>query len=173
MVSSAIGLLQYFGVAGTFSPWVNQTNFGEAFANLRQRNQFATLTNMALAALVWVNFYSQPTSGLVRPNRYAWVMAAAGLLAVGNAVSSSRTGLLQLALLCGLWLVWGGWQRVSLRNLLLAVLLVYVTAMLAAPFAAGLDLSTHGALARMGNDAPCASRLLLWSNVLRLIGQKP
>ena len=52
MVSSAIGLLQYFGVAGTFSPWVNQTNFGEAFANLRQGNQFATLTNMALAALV-------------------------------------------------------------------------------------------------------------------------
>ena len=79
MVSSAIGLLQYFGVAGTFSPWVNQTNFGEAFANLRQGNQFATLTNMALAALVWVNFYSQPTSGLARPNRYAWVMAAAGL----------------------------------------------------------------------------------------------
>ena len=53
------------------------------------------------------------------------------------------------------------------------MLLVYVTAMLAAPFAAGLDLLTHGALARMGNDAPCASRLVLWSNVLRLIGQKP
>ena len=88
-------------MAGTFSPWVNQTNFGEAFANLRHGNQFATLTNMALAALVWVNFYIQPTSGLARPNRYAWVMAAAGFLAVGNTVSSSRTGLLQLALLCG------------------------------------------------------------------------
>ena len=95
------------------------------------------------------------------------------MLALGNAVSSSRTGLVQLVLLCGLWLMWGGWQRVWLRNLLLAVLLIYTTAMFAAPFAAGLDMTSHAALLRMGNDAPCSSRLVLWSNVLHLIGQKP
>ena len=43
--SSGIGLLQYFGVAAAFDPWVNQSLFGETFANLRQRNQFVSLTN--------------------------------------------------------------------------------------------------------------------------------
>ena len=52
LISSAIGMLQYFDMGRAFSPWVNQPGLGEAFANLRQRNQFATLTNIALAALL-------------------------------------------------------------------------------------------------------------------------
>ena len=52
VISSSIGLLQYFDVAAALDPWVNPTSLGEAFANLRQRNQFATLTIMALAALL-------------------------------------------------------------------------------------------------------------------------
>src|SRR5688572_5398968 len=43
LLSSVIGLCQYFGVAASFSPWMSRTDVGEAFANLRQRNQFATL----------------------------------------------------------------------------------------------------------------------------------
>ncbi|MFZ2387351.1 MAG: pilin glycosylation ligase domain-containing protein, partial [Polaromonas sp.] len=54
LLSSVIGLCQYFGAAGHFSPWMSQTGMGEAFANLRQRNQFATLTSIALAALLWL-----------------------------------------------------------------------------------------------------------------------
>ena len=53
LLSVAIALLQYFGVSEHFSPWVNTTRAGEAFANLRQRNQFATLANIGLAALLW------------------------------------------------------------------------------------------------------------------------
>ena len=175
LLSSAIGLLQYFGAAGALSPWANQTSFGEAYANLRQPNQFATLTNIALAALIWVGFAWRPSADGAKRKRLCLVLGwvAGALLALGNAVSSSRTGLVQLVLLCGLWLMWGGWQRVWLRNLLLAVLLIYTTAMFAAPFAAGLDMTSHAALLRMGNDAPCSSRLVLWSNVLHLIGQKP
>ncbi len=46
LVSSAIGLLQYYGTSAVFTPWINSEKLGEAIANLRQRNQFATLTNM-------------------------------------------------------------------------------------------------------------------------------
>ena len=50
VVSSAIGLVQYFGAAAAFAPWINTPSAGEAFANLRQRNQFATLTAIGMVA---------------------------------------------------------------------------------------------------------------------------
>jgi hypothetical protein len=53
LLSSLMGLLQYFGETAIFGMWVNSTSMGEAYANLRQRNQFATLTNIGLAALLW------------------------------------------------------------------------------------------------------------------------
>ena len=52
LLSSMMGLLQYFGIAGALAPWVNHNTLGDAFANLRQRNQFATLTNLGLAVLL-------------------------------------------------------------------------------------------------------------------------
>lgn len=169
LVSSLIGLCQYFGVVSHFSPWMNQTEIGEAFANLRQRNQFASLTNIALVALVW----------LVVKHRFAgrrrWlVRMVAGLLAAGNAASSSRTGLLQLVLLCVLCFLWSGWRQPPVRRVLLTALLAYGVAMLALPWLAGLDLLGHGMVARLrAGDLVCAGRLTLWSNVLDLIAQKP
>ena len=53
VISSAIGLLQYFGYTQGLQGWVHHTGLGDAFANLRQRNQFATLTSMGLVALLW------------------------------------------------------------------------------------------------------------------------
>ena len=37
VLSTAIGLLQYFGVAHYLEPWVSAPPTGEAFANLRQQ----------------------------------------------------------------------------------------------------------------------------------------
>lgn len=171
LVSSVIGLLQYFDAAAALSPWVSQASPGEAFANLRQRNQFASLTIMALAALVWL--------GLVKNGhlavRHRWVVcAAACVLAAGNAASSSRTGMIQLVLLCALCGVWGGWRQPAVRRILLAAVLAYLLATLALPWLAGLDLLGHGMFARLrAGDPPCASRLTLWANVLTLIAQKP
>ncbi|WHZ10018.1 MAG: O-antigen ligase family protein [Burkholderiaceae bacterium] len=54
LISSLIGIAQYLGLGGRLLPWVNQTLLGQAFGNLRQRNQFATLTCIALAALLWL-----------------------------------------------------------------------------------------------------------------------
>ena len=169
VASSFIGLLQYFGVAAALDPWVNQTLLGEAFANLRQRNQFASLTNIALAALVWL-----AVSGRFAGRQQWLVWMVAGLLAVGNAASSSRTGLLQLVLLCVLCLVWTGWRQPPVRRVLLTAVLTYALATLVLPWLGGLDLMGHGIVARLrAGDMVCASRLTLWSNVLTLIAQKP
>ena len=171
--SSMMALLQYFGVAMAFDPWINQTLAGEAFANLRQRNQFATLTSISLAALLWLAAQTQRLRTAANTRRHGGLLVAASLLAVGNAMSSSRTGLFQLLLLCGVYAVWGGLRGTRVRSLLLTAVLVYAVAMFAMPWAAGLDLATHGAFARLGNDEACSSRLVLWSNVLHLIAQKP
>ncbi|MFI5443786.1 PglL family O-oligosaccharyltransferase [Polaromonas sp. UC242_47] len=171
-----IGLLQYFGAAQALAPWINQTSVGEAFANLRQRNQFATLTNVALAALLW--WVEQERFLVSKLNVQAssrWlVMLTACILAFGNAASSSRTGLLQTGLLVLLLGIWGGLHKPRVHCVLMAFGLTYVTALVLLPSLTGMDPLIHGAWARMRTgDAVCASRLTLWSNVLQLIAQKP
>jgi len=169
LASSLIGLLQYFGAAAALGGWVSQTVPGEAFANLRQRNQFASLTNIALAALVW--FAGRPGAA----GRLPWgVFTGAALLAIGNAASSSRTGLLELFVLCVLSGVWGTWRQPRVLRVLLVAVLAYGAATLALPWLLGLDPAAHGMVARLrGGELACASRVALWSNVLNLIGQKP
>ena len=173
LVSSGMGLLQYFDAAAAWAPWVNQTVAGEAFANLRQRNQFATLTNIALVALVWWT-WQLPKGALLQT---AGVCLAGLLLVLGNGASSSRTGLLQLGVVLGLALWWGGWRRPAVRALLIVAGLGYAVAVWGLPWLAGFDAGSHGMVARLSDGASggaaCSSRRLLWSNVLDLIVQKP
>ena len=192
LLSCVIGLLQYFGVSDTFSPWVSTTAAGEAFANLRQRNQFATLMNIGLAALLWWSVRQRPSADLTPADARArktgksyetWVAAAAvsststafaALLAIGNAASSSRTGLLQLVMLLGLAAWSGGWRCPDVRRILLVAALAYTLASAVLPLLAGLDPSATGIMARLHDGGPaCSSRLTLWSNVLHLINSKP
>ncbi len=169
LLSSLIALLQYLGASQALSPWVNSTGLGEAFANLRQRNQFASLTTIGLAALLW---WAQAVRTL------AWAspasLLAAVLLGVGNAASSSRTGLLELLLLALLLLVWQQWRSSLVWRVMLAVGVAYGSATLLLPWLAGFGFGGTGILARMQEQAPsCASRLTLWHNVLYLIAEKP
>ena len=195
LVSAGMGLLQYFGASDAFFPWISSTAPGEAYANLRQRNQFATLTNIGLAALLWwavrlnvphdVRLHAsralQPAdsaSPLDHPQSPVPVrlacLSAAALLAAGNAASSSRTGLVQLLLLLALAGLWAQWRRPAVRPLLWAAALAYTLASASLPWLAGLDASSTGILARLNDGGPaCASRLTLWGNVLHLIAQKP
>lgn len=167
LLSAAMGLIQYAGLASQVSPWINQASIGEAFANLRQRNQFATLTNIALCALL----FQAGRHG--RQSLSVICLACAALLAAGNAASSSRTGLAQLLLLCCVPAMWPGWQA-RVGRLLAVALFAYVAALALLPLLAGFDVFANGALARLqAGDAACASRLTLWSNVLHLIAQKP
>jgi O-antigen ligase len=169
LVSCLIGLIQYFGAAAMLGGWVSQTMPGEAFANLRQRNQFASLTNIALVALVWL----AGQRGATGPRQWV-IFAGAALLAVGNAASSSRTGLVELLALYVLLGVWGALRQPLVLRLLLTAALAYLLALLLLPWLLGFDPAAHGMLARLrGGELACASRLTLWSNVLGLIAQKP
>jgi hypothetical protein len=164
-VSSFIGLVQYFGLSAQFSPWLSYAPLGEAFANLRQRNQFASLAHIALAALWW-------WAG--RGRGATWMVLLAVLLGMGNAVSSSRTGLFQTLLLLGLAWWWGGLRQVAVRRVLCAFALAYVAALLVLPLLIGLSPWSSGAWARLqAGDALCSSRLTLWRNVLELTAQHP
>jgi O-antigen ligase len=163
--STAVALLQYFGVGERFAPWVNPSEVGESFANLRQRNQFASLTAVGMAALFWLS-----PRGLGR-----WpALAAMAWLAIGNAATTSRTGLVQMLLLSVFACAWPAPRR-ERAILWLAGLLTYAVAALALPWL--LELSTGVAGNRLWErvaalDA-CSSRMALWSNVLHLIAQSP
>jgi len=182
LISALLGLLQYFGATAVFGPWVNSTGMGEAFANLRQRNLFATLTNIGLAALLWWVAESQSapaaagdaSRAVARSWQPAVSVAAALLLGLGTAASSSRTGMVQLVLLLALAFMWGSWRQSAIRRVLIVAALAYAVAAFALPLLAGLDSRATGILARLHEQTPaCASRLTLWANVLHLIAQKP
>ena len=97
VISAVLGVLQYLGLAHELSPWVNQPLKGDAFANLRQRNQFASLTSLGLVALLgWVVAHAK----MQRLSRGGWALALVllNVLAAGAASSVSRTGAMQWAL---------------------------------------------------------------------------
>ncbi|MFZ2124820.1 MAG: Wzy polymerase domain-containing protein [Rhodoferax sp.] len=182
-VSAVIGLLQYFGATSGLGVWANHTEVGLAYGNLRQRNQFASLMTIGLAALLWWAAQTSPDGAGRHTGRFGLAMALAVLLGAGNAASSSRTGLLQLLLVVALSLHWRHRARrqatstpaaSALPCVLLAAVLGYAVANWALPWLAGLDPSSRGAWARLrAGDSVCASRLTLWRNVLYLIAQKP
>ncbi|AGX87680.1 O-antigen polymerase [Candidatus Symbiobacter mobilis CR] len=238
VLSAAIGLMQYTGTSDWMGRWASHPGTGQAYGNLRQRNQFATLMNIGLAALLW--FAGTLHRGDARPRStirstgcsddgiaascageapplstmsamgpvsvgpmsmaptwpvrarwamrlrsvpwaqwamWAWLLAAACVIGLGNAASSSRTGLVQLALLGALAALWGGLRPAVLRTVGLVWAVAagaYLLGNVALPWWLGVEPASHGALARLqAGDPPCASRLTLWRNVLYLIAQRP
>jgi len=174
--SAGIGLMQYFGLESALTPWIIPTPVGEAFANLRQRNQFATLTSIGLIALLgWLALLDNRKI-LPEARRVPWwASALAVLLALGNAASNSRTGLLQWVLI-GLLAAWWFWlQRRYLLGLVFQAWLAYGLAIFSLPWLLEFvtSIKSDGLLGRLVTNTGCSSRMVLWSNVLTLIGQKP
>ncbi|MDE2604322.1 MAG: O-antigen ligase C-terminal domain-containing protein [Burkholderiales bacterium] len=165
-VSAVLGLVQYFGLSPWFAPWANIAQAGEAYANLRQPNQYATLCWVGGAVVLF------GTVPLRRP-------VAAGLLALlaaGSAASVSRTGMLQGLVLTVLAALWAGPARRERLQLCALAVLAYFGATVLLPVL--LDLTTGAMPARtlwgrMGGGEPCSSRIVLWSNVLHLVAMKP
>ena len=160
-ISAVLGFLQYFNWEGPFSPLINHAGLGEAFGNLRQRNQYATLCAIGLAVL-----------GTMATSRHwvrakPWTAAAAALLGAAMAMSGSRTALLELAFL--LLLAWR-WRGARVWTMAVAVV-AYAIAARFFPGWADVDASVFARLQDTNNM--CASRLSLWGNVLQLIAQKP
>ena len=177
-VSACMALLQYLGVADDLGGLVNTTALGEAYANLRQRNQFATLTSIGLLALLWQvqQWQSRPASSAQATAGALWAVGVAALLlAVGNAASGSRTGLLQWLLVVALTALWSARGQRQVVAVGVAALVAYLLAALALPLILQAATGAHsgGLLGRFQEEADCGSRRMLWSNVLHLIGQKP
>jgi O-antigen ligase len=181
-VSAVLGLLQYFDVSRDLAPWVNQPGAGQAFGNLRQRNQFATLCSMGLAALWWWAQQPAPLQamGRIRLGARWWNLTLpmlAALLGVASAASGSRTGLLQLLVLLAIGAWWHLGRHAAPRTraperwLFAVALLAYALAVLALPRLAGIDASVLDRLSE--SSTQCYSRLNLWRNVVYLIVQKP
>ena len=168
LLSAALGLLQYFGLAELLSPWLHvPSQLGEAMANLRQRNQLASLLSIGMLALLWWR-----TQGTSRP----WTLLGLALLAVGLAATTSRTGLLEMLLVLALSVLWhrtgalpGAWRAA------LWALAVYVLASVSLPVLLSISTGEQimAVLQRMGHDEGCGGRRVLWGNVLTLIGHKP
>lgn len=172
IASAAIGLMQYFGV-NEGNPLFNQAPWGEAYGNLRQRNLFATLCNIALVALHGLCLGRGTAESR---SKLVWVGTgfALVLLAFANAASASRTGLLQLTGLFAATLLLPAWRRRSSLGFYGVVLVAYAGGMILLPWLAGMDPFAHGMLARVAKgEAVCSSRLTLWSNVLHLMAQRP
>lgn len=168
LLSTAMALVQYAGAASLFSPWVNQAPPGTVYANLRQRNLFASLSSLGLVSLFWLA--GKRAAAGVRPN-WLWILGAAWL-GLGNGLSASRTGLLELLLVLGLFgLVWRRGRAPGLPYLIWAALLGYGFAVLLLPL---LGLADAGLLGRLQDEPQgCMGRTTLWSNVLYLIAQQP
>lgn len=164
--SCAIGLCQYFNLASPLAPWVNVSPVGEAFANLRQRNQFASLTNIGLLALLWFAAHGRMRVSAV---------PMAVLLAAGNAASASRTGLLQLLLITALIWFWKPPGRSRLLELCLWAVVAYFISALSLPWLLQLVSGAVGnnVFGRIAGEGGCSSRMVLWSNVLELIANRP
>ena len=180
-LSCGIALLQYFGKVQALGLWASHTEMGEAFGNLRQRNQFATLTSIGLMALLWTVAQWRPhaATGVAPLERRAmqwsaWLVCAA-LLALGNAASGSRTGLLQWCLVAALLVVW--WRKMPRRTLAvgLGTVALYLLAIRALPWLLEASTGFHaaGLMGRFDEETGCSSRRVLWANVLHLVAQKP
>lgn len=165
-VSALMGLAQYFGLASGLAPWTNAAHAGQAFANLRQPNQYASLCWIGAAVVLF---------GTLRLPRLAAAVLLV-LLAVGSAASVSRTGMLQGLLLTVLAALWAGPRRRERLVLCGIAALAYFAATLLLPL---LLQALTGALpdrtlwGRLGGGEACSSRTVLWSNVLHLIAHRP
>lgn len=166
VVSACFALIQYLGASGEFSPWISLAQPGEAFANLRQPNQFATLCAIGFAIVLW--------------DTQAWPLGArlvmAVLLGAGSAASVSRTGLLQAIALVVLAMAWAGPGRRERLQLCAGAGLAYLLASLLLPM---LLESFTGVMpsrtmwSRLGGEESCSSRSVLWGNVLHLSALQP
>lgn len=169
-VCAIMGLLQYFGYATYFSPWIQAAPPGQAYANFGQRNHLATVLSMGLALALfmppmrWCRVASWPAM--------PWLIVP--WLVVALAATGSRTGLAQLVALLGVLALARGWRRPGAWGAGLLALGAYGLASWGLPWLAGLPEQTGAALARLDDSANgCQSRWVLWGNVLHLIAQKP
>jgi O-antigen ligase len=184
-LNAVIGVFQYLDAASAWSPWMNIPFYkGDAFGNLRQRNQFGTLMSVGWLALWWwVAQTSQSQRGWLQ-RVTTWLVVS--LLSVGVAISMSRTGMLLWLSVSLVTLLWC-WQQKRLERsppadawwlslgsavafLMAAVLMPQVALWVNGEPGASLLLRVSGGAA---DYSQCAGRGVLWGNALEMLRQHP
>lgn len=166
VLSAIAGLIQYLGFAASFGPWINFAHAGEAFANLRQTNHFATLCWLGVSVVVF-----DPQKLTLRTS-----VLLVLLMSAAAASSASRTGLVEGVVVVGAALVWRDQLRPRRATLSAFACAGYIAGAVLLPL---LLEAVLGALpertlwGRIGEGANCSSRTVLWSNVAHLIWQRP
>lgn len=173
LLSAIIGLVQYAGVSARFSGWMVQGVEGQAWGNLRQRNQLATLLAAASGALIAGRCWRCGSTEM--PQHRKWfVMMSATLLGVALAATSSRIGLVQMLLTVPCLAVLGALRAPMVRRALMCWMGGYGFMLSASYLSAGPASNGALALSRIGLGVDgCSSRVLLWGNVAELIAERP
>jgi O-antigen ligase len=187
LISAFIALCQALDIEASFAPWFVLTPAHHGFANLRQRNLYATFNTTALLSLLYlvhVQFHAGVNAGLAYSKRVQYLgIAVAAVLGMASALSYSRIGLLQLALVLGAALIWRKQCHRAIWYVLLACMLAYFATAFYLPylhqaFVAPLSgvggIVPGGAIARinLGPDH-CETRGILWRNTWQLIQERP
>jgi len=166
-ISVAMGIVQYAGTPPSLAWLITPAGPLDVYANLRQRNQFATLCSIGFAALLW---------GGRRSLGRLTDVAIAVFLAIGNAMSLSRTGALQLLMIAAFVLLWKSPKKATRLKLCAAAIAAYLLTAAMLPLLTPwfTDAPGSNAFMRMASDsAACSSRFVLWANVAELIQAKP
>jgi O-antigen ligase len=177
-LSVCMAFVQFAGGAAGFAPWISESAPGEMVANLRQRNQLATLMAIGLLALL-CGLQKVVFERGGRSRTFASGLAVRGViggaifLAFGNALSGSRTGLMQWLAVAGMAWVWRRSWNPACQWVLGVAFLAYGLGVLLAPWLAQMAGHANTGLLGRSDDANAFSRLALWSNVLELIWQQP
>jgi O-antigen ligase len=174
IVSVFFASLQFLSFDSYLSCCVSPSVAGETVANLRQRNLFSSLIVIGLLAaiflykeMLYVNELSVKHHGLpVLILGLIW-------LALGNAMSGSRTGAIQWLLALSLTWVWRGDCKNAVRWLVVWSLVAFGLWILVMPWIAEWVGNSSAGLLGRANDPNAFSRIALWSNVIELIAQKP
>jgi O-antigen polymerase len=167
-INAFFALLQYFDLENAYSWWIATAKPGVAYGNVQQENFFATLLSAGFISLVY----------LLRSGRLNAKLAygIGALLIVGFALAASRIGLLELFVISCILFYWRPWpvKKMLLHAAAAGVLLVAMSWLLPSLLLALLgEEAPRQLLQRLSASAGCASRWLIWSNVLELIAQKP
>jgi Virulence factor membrane-bound polymerase, C-terminal/O-Antigen ligase/Protein glycosylation ligase len=184
LVSSVIALLQYVSLEHWLAPWVSRSGDGTAYANLRQRNQFATLCGVGLLSLLLIcssspsrpEAQSLPFAGTVLNKGITyWPWLVIVILAMGNGLSGSRTGAVQWVLIISAVVCWRKSLRVDVRRLAYGGLLLYTFVVVAMPWFAQWVGNGNTGLWGRAQEVPVVGggRMALYSNVIDLIAMKP
>lgn len=175
LINALIGSVQWAGYELLFAPFFNYSADGIAIGNMRQRNILATLLVIGLASSIYMakRIRTQHAREIPKTGKY-FLRASVYLLMFCLVQSQSRTGLLELVALLMLgWCIRKHMYSFQ-KHLLVEACIAYLVFIFLTPYMVlwikGVDVTTY--LSRW-TDTTGSGRLLMYSNILDLIAQRP